>query len=276
MEINQEQKVGKESTNIQVGNISVGLDYNDVKSICKDIYSSELNKLAIEAVEIAESRLKEFIDEYIKKLSNEKIYDLDEIRNPDVQFLIYEAQNGYIRSGSKSLLETLVTILSERVKSTNNDLLNLHYNEAIKLIPRMTSEQIDLITLVFLIRYTKNSSVKDSNTLKNYLETYIIPFTRIEKITEGKIRYLITLGCGNVLLGEKLEVYLEKNYNIFPQNVNVKEYILNIVPEMDRVFDLWNNNNLLYCFDLTSVSMIIACINIRIKLGVIFNVYNWI
>ena len=108
-----------------------------------------------------------------------------------------------------------------------------------------------------------------------YLKEYIIPFSNIDIPKESSLRYMSYLGCGEILVGAKLEELLIENYkDILPKN-NLKEYIIELVPEMNKVFDIWNNSQL-YCFDLTSVGMTIGNANMKFKTGINIDLSVWI
>ncbi|WP_419742414.1 LPO_1073/Vpar_1526 family protein [Paraclostridium dentum] len=275
--IKQEQKGGKESTNIQVANVNnfQGIGYNDVKCICRDLFEQNFITLKNEALEVVQERIEIFNNKYIDKLIDEKIENISELKKPDMQFVLYEAQKSYARNGGNNLLEILVSILAERTKESNESLLNLNYNEALTIIPKITSEQMDLLTLVFLLRYTCNNSVKCEETLKSYLKTYILPFSDISNIKNSTLKYMTYLGCGNVLVGDKLELILSKTYPEVFENKNIKQYMINLVPEIGKVFGIWDGSEL-HCFDLTSIGILIGHANLKMKTGINPNLSIWI
>lgn len=275
--IKQDQKGGKESTNIQVGTVNnyQGLGFNDVKCICEYLIEENLIRFKNEAEETARNRMEQFIKKYIDELIKNKVENLNELKNPDMQYVLYEAEKGYIRCGDSELLDILVKILVDRTKETEESLIRLNLNESLNIVTKLTSEQRDMLTLVSVLRYTKNNSVVSKDSLATYLKEYIIPFSNIDIPKESSLRYMSYLGCGEILVGAKLEELLIENYkDILPKN-NLKEYIIELVPEMNKVFDIWNNSQL-YCFDLTSVGMTIGNANMKFKTGINIDLSVWI
>lgn len=275
--IKQDQKGGKESTNIQVGTVNnyQGLGYSDVKCICKDLFEENFIRLKNEAEETAKSRIEEFIQKLIDELIKNKVENLIELRNPDMQYVLYEAEKGYVRCGDRELLDILVNILVDRTKETEESLIRLNFNESLNIISKLTSEQRDILTLSLIIRYSKDNNVINEQTLVDYLRRYIVPFSNIDIPKTSSLKYMSYLGCGNILIGKKLEEILIRRYkDILPEN-NLKEYIIGLVPEMDKVFDIWNNSEL-YCLDLTSVGMVIGNANMTFRIGVKHDLSIWI
>ena len=58
-------------------------------------------------------------------------------------------------------------------------------------------------------------------------------------------------------------------------DVEVKEYLLNLRPDLNSLFDVWENSHV-KSLTLTSVGIAIAHANIQRKIGEQFNLSIWI
>lgn len=263
------------NNNLNISQVNCGLRYEDVKEICLDLFKSNFITLKQEAYEMVEQRINTFINEYIERLKSEKIDNLSELRNPDMQYMLYECQKSYARYGDEDLLHKLLFLMVERIKANEKNMIQLNLNEAASVIPKMTSKQINLITLLYIIKYTLWMNIDSINLVGN-IKRYWVPFIIEEEVKKSDYQYLEYLGCGNVLVGDKLEEILKKNYsNAFSGIDNIKEYIIELIPEMKQLFQLWNETDLFSC-NLTTVGLTIGWSNIATKIGEKWDLNIWI
>lgn len=275
-DITQEQKGGKESTNVQIAQVTCGLSYADVKEICLDLFRSNFLEMKDEALNKVEERLEHFTDKYIERLEQRRITKIDELKNPDMQYILFKGQKSYARYGDEELLNGLLELLLERVQTTEKNMIQLNLNEAICTLPKLTKAHINLITLAYLIRYTINNNLKNKNDFIEHISRFIVPFIPKEAIKQSDFQYLTYVGCGNVLVGDNLEEHLNKVYShIFSDTNNIKGQLIESISEINELFEVWDTT-WLHCLELTSVGITIAWSNIINKLGVKLDLNVWI
>lgn len=83
--------------------------------------------------------------------------DPDKFKDPDVQFTLNDAVRETAKRGDAANIDLLVNLIFERVSKDNSDLLDLTCSEAIKIVPRLTRPQIDLLSVVLLLYFEYNS-----------------------------------------------------------------------------------------------------------------------
>lgn len=149
-----ESKVnGDNNTIVQIN----GISYSEAKEICKDIVTAELNNYKKEAQQIAIQRQQTLTNRFIDILNEKNVTDkqvLDELKNPDMQFCLREAQIAYMRHGTNELENVLSNILADRLVENDRTTLQIALSEAIKTAPLLLPEHLDILSLAFIFRYT--------------------------------------------------------------------------------------------------------------------------
>lgn len=210
----------REVTN-QIGQVNIqhGLTYSEAK----DLVSSVVDQKLIAFTDEAESTYIQRRDEF-KKLFTEKIKDLPEaeiskLREPDTQFTLMEAAKISGRKQSEELRNLLANLVVSRIKNDNSgkeELKNIVYNEAISTINKLTIDQLKIITLCYLLRYTSNNRIISWDTFKNSLNTHIKPFLGF-KNTNAEFQHIEYAGCGSIGIGgwDILNIYRQQYSFLF-------------------------------------------------------------
>ena len=269
---------GNDSTNVQ-GRDHVTLNQTnnygvlagEARQIAMDVFKANFFELSQNAHEIALRRAEELTDQLIEKLKNEKQSILEEIKNPDMQYAIFEAQKSYVRLGDKELMDLLVDLLVKRTTEQNNTFFKLTLNEALTVIPKLTKKQIDILSVIYMIKYLNYNVpiqfIHYYQTAKHFLDGTI-------DIPENQIFYqhLQYSGCISISIGSLSfkDALVHKLPYVFSGDADKKLLEITVDhPEMIHLERKWDNTKLCNS-SLTSVGIIIAMININKKLG-----YNW-
>ncbi|EOU1649694.1 LPO_1073/Vpar_1526 family protein [Clostridium perfringens] len=267
---------GNMTNNIQI--VSAGLSYTDVKNICLDLFRENFINMKREANTTIEERIEEFTEAYIGRIKNLKSEVVEELKNPDMQYILYEGQKGYALNGNEELLERLIFLLSERTQKPQKDLIQLNLDEAITIVHKITEKQHNLLTIAFLIGKSTWEDINDLDELVLRFKEQVIPFIPCEKNIANDLKYLEYLGCGNLLIGDKLEKILKLNYpNIFKDKASedIKTDIINKYPEMKKLFDLWNDTGL-KTYTLTTVGITLGWVNYSNKFKITVDLGIWL
>lgn len=211
----QTSKSGDNSTTVQaeIINIQQGLTYVDVKTIALDIFNSNFLQLSKEALNTATQRAEEITNNFILRLQEDKPSSLESVKDPGFQNALYEAQKSYAKTGDKDMADVLVDVLVDRVEHQERNLKQIVLDESISVIPKLTSSQLDTLTLVFLLKYSVNYGINNFETLKKYLETNIEPFTENLSKEHSHYQHLEFAGCGSISIGSKnIEDIFKDNY----------------------------------------------------------------
>ncbi len=209
--LEQKQGFGNTGTQVGVQNNYYGLSPQEACKMAMELFYDNFPKLQEEANALVKKRVKILMDEIAVQLCKKNITDMSPLAEPDVQYAVYEAQKGYARFATADLLKTLSSLISERVKQDDGELcLKVAIDQAISIAPMLSEDNLNYLSLLFIIKHTKNSEVVDIPSLQAWLSYLDNAFP----ITSGNSKlHLETLGCLRLALGNSCKI-LSKNYQI--------------------------------------------------------------
>jgi hypothetical protein len=213
----QEQNVAEGGTAIQAGRdvtiTRTGLTYAEVRDVALDVFRANFYELAGVAKETARARAEEITEGFLSKLQKENPAGLEKSDDPDFQYALFTVQKEYARNGDKDLGDLLVDLLVDRSKQEQRDILQIVLNESLSTAPKLTENQLAVLAVIFLFKYTQNLSVGNHQMLGEYFDKQVSPF--ISKVVKNMACYqhLEFCGCGAIGLGaSNLESILGKTY----------------------------------------------------------------
>jgi len=208
-----------EEVKAQIGqvNIQQRLTYSEAKDLIVSVVGQKLIAFENEAKAIYNVRVNEF-----KNLLTDKIKDLPEeeiakLREPDSQLTLIEAAKISGRKQNDELRNLLANLVVSRIKNDKTgkeELKNIVYNEAISTINKLTIDQLKIITLCYLLKYTSYSGIVSWDTFKNYLNTHIKPFLDF-KNTNAEFQHIEYAGCGSIGISSRDLINIHKQQYSF-------------------------------------------------------------
>jgi hypothetical protein len=313
-QIKMSQENDKSSFPIQIGHADIhisDLTEEDVKRISLKTFEENFQKVAVQEVQKKiEQKINTFGEQLVEHLKEKGINNFDELKSIDMQYILYRAQMGYVRTDEDSIQELIIKLISERMDNNNKSIIKLHLDEAIEIIPRLTASQIDSLAFKFIVTRVQIKEFTESYDEKEFQEIfteyvkYLLPLLNIKKPTHADIGYLTYLGCiegtsdylqfgakfirsyPNLLkaidktahLGLELMLYDDDKINIELSNGeirNIKELFIELEPNMAQIFDLYNSTDL-PAVVLTTVGVIIGIFGYMDKTGQKLNLETWI
>lgn len=220
----QKQESGDSSTNLQAESATInnvtnnnGITYSDAKEIALDVFNANFPRLRAEAAATAQERAEEVTEKFFKKLHERNPEAIKEFEQPAMQDALFTVQKQYAKSGDQDLGDLLVDILVDRAAEPKRNMLQIVLDESLTVAPKLTIDQLDTITLNFLLALTRRMALPRYTDLINHFIKRIGPF--IEGLTSEKTDYnhIEYLGCGHVRAGDygQLENNLRQNYQVF-------------------------------------------------------------
>lgn len=213
----QNQSSGNNSFNIQSkGNVTVnqsGATYTEIREIALDVFKANFMVSTGSSKKTANKRAEHITEEFLGRLQEENPSGLGAAEEPDFQDALFTVQKEYAKSGDAKLGDILVDLLINRSKEQHRSLIQLVLNEAIKTAPKLTQEQLAILSVIFLLRYTAQLNITCLESLGDYLDKYIQQ--QIPHLNRGDAYYqhLQYAGCGNIELGSvKLSRIWESRY----------------------------------------------------------------
>ena len=195
----QEQLGGENSTNIQANTVNInGVTIEQVRQIALDVFKSNALELAGIAKDTASARAEQITERFLKELSEKNPITLQSASDPDFQYTMFDAQKAFARSGDESLEDILVSLLSSRASEPVRNLKQVVLNEAIAVSSKLTSSNINTITLLFRIRHTVRYGLLTIEDFANLITNEVLPFFREMPEGESSYRYLDFTGVATV------------------------------------------------------------------------------
>jgi hypothetical protein len=223
----QQQKVGEGSTAIQAaGNVTItntGITLSEALEVAMDVWQANFYKLAGVAKETARARAEEITEEIFSKLQKEHPAGLERAREPDFLYDAYTVQEQYARCGDKDLGDLLVDLLVDRSKQAQRNIMQIVLSESLRTAPKLTENQLAVLAVVFLFRYTQSLTIANHAKLGEYFDKFARPFVSKVVKNEACYQHLQFCGCGSIGIGLG-ERHLETLLGTFYQGQFVKGF----------------------------------------------------
>lgn len=281
MEISN-QKSGDNSTNLQAsGDIIVNNNtsvFYSIEELSRELLGSVFGELPEETKEkIKENQKSYFIvlSENLKKIVKDNSEVKKVLDSPDFQYISKKASISASRSSSSDLHKNLSLLIIQRVNFDNQDLKRIVYNEAISTIEKLTTDQLKILTLCFLLKKTKLNGLNNLDQFKQYLEQRIKPFIDFKR-TIAEFEHLDYARCASISIASHDIVGLFKeNYpDIFKETDNPEELLAGN-DTAKKLISAWKETQI-QNMTLTSVGIVIASTFYEQTTGDRMNIDIWI
>lgn len=130
--------------------------------------------------------------------------------SPDFQYISKTASISASRSSSVELHKNLSSLIVQRINNDDEDLKRIVYDEAISTINKLTLDQLKIITLCYLLRYTSYGGIVSWKAFKKYLDNHIKPFMGF-KNTNAEFQHIEYAGCGSLGIGSRNLINIYKH-----------------------------------------------------------------
>lgn len=191
----------QDSTIFQAGGnltINQGLRASDVLAIVKDVVSSELAIYSQNAEKKAEERLNQFSNSLVEQLAKQVSDKLDRFNEPSLQFAVRNAALSYVKSGKEADEKALVDLMIERVKVDEHTTKQKLIDQAIKIIPSLSSECLALLSLIVFRSLTLTGT---RVALERWIDSMNPVLDIIQNVTSLDIEYLTQADCVTAMQG---------------------------------------------------------------------------
>lgn len=200
-----EQNVNRSENVVQVaGNIEInnryGLAVHEVKELAQIFMRENFPVLREEAIAAAQANVQRFLGEFEHKLAqNIGRIDPNKFRDPDIQSSLNDAVLETAKKGTRSHSDLLAELVIERLNSASSDYVSLVVSEAIKVVPRLTPEQIGFLTFALFMTSTKVTSAKSLKDLQPLAIAVLLASQKSFGISESQKSHLSYTGCATML-----------------------------------------------------------------------------
>lgn len=257
--VEQKSNFGSETTQIAVQNNYYGLSPEKAAEMAIELFYQNFPKLEADAEKIVNKRVTELTVEILKNLKKCAITDISAFSDPDVQYILYEAQKNYARFGTENMLFSLSQLITNRIKSNEGSMrLKVTIDKAIEAVPLLNEGQLDLLSLIFFSSRAVNSNIHTVDELKVYLDKISYVFRNADF---SSFSYLYVLGC--------LQFSIHDPIRFYARGYHIKENAIeSICPEIiKKTFG---------DYSVSDVGITIAVINAELKLEQKFDLTVWV
>ncbi|KXU86520.1 hypothetical protein CI15_18965 [Paraburkholderia monticola] len=210
----QDQQGGDNAINAQAGRdvIVQGVTYTEARQIAVDVYRANALELQGIAQRIASERAEHLVDQFLQKMQANGFERIEQAANPDFQHTLFEAQKAYARTGDEVTEAVLVDLLAARAGESSRSLRQIVLTEAVTAVSRLTPSQIDLVTLMFMLRHcTTNGLLHRQQILLPIAQTLSLTYALPE--TNTAYSYLVYAGVAtNTVMQANLQTVLKHSY----------------------------------------------------------------
>ncbi|MDD4036542.1 MAG: hypothetical protein PHS45_04395 [Bacilli bacterium] len=230
-----------------------GLGFNEVERLTTLVIKEQLPKMIeVEAKRVFEDRISDFkktIEPMVQQLKESEIKQLIE---PDTQFMLREAANTSGRRTEKDIRSVLAHLVVKRIKSDSicpgESIKDIVFNEAVTTVGKMTSDQLKIITLCYILKYTKRLGVSNWDNINDIFEKSIKPFIDF-KNTQTEFQHIEYVGAGSIsALGSDFCDSFSKEYGfVFNKDIS-KEKIESIDMDINIKNNIFLIENEIYKF----------------------------
>lgn len=268
----QSQEGGDSSLNIQAqGNVSFGLDYSETRQVAMDVFRANFLELRDEAATLAFQRAEALINGFLQQAAADGLTEIPEGKNPDFQYALFSAQKEYARSGDEDLGELLVQLLVDRTKVRERDLQQIVLNESMAVAPKLTPDQLDALSLIFVLKYSVNKRVSSLPLLYEYLDQLVLPFVAGASRKQAAYQHLEFAGCGTIAVTQtEAHAPFAVNYpGLFSQGFTQEELeaVMTLTPEhqSDLFTRCLHNDALLQVNAIRDETTNVVCLDLGIE-----------
>jgi hypothetical protein len=269
----QEQTTESGATALQAGrDINIhGLSVSEVRELCILFLRDNFPKLREEAKQIAEEQVRVFATNLEVRLANDAAsIALEKFREPDVQAAINDAVQASARRGAAANPNVLSTLISERVAKHTNDYKDMVLSEAVHVVPRLTGQQIALLSFVHSVRsmiYQGLPNISGLEQVGRVALTFSSSSFGLSDSQKQHLQYAGAASVNNILGGDIFDIQRQEyKYLGFDDPAAFKAAVAAEAPSYMRLLEQYTADNL-FAINLTSVGQAIALANISNFIG---------
>jgi hypothetical protein len=269
----QQQTTESGSTAIQAGrDINIqGLSVSEVRELCTLFLRDNFPQLREEAKKAAEEHVRAFANSLESRLAdNAASIAFEKFKEPDVQATINDAVQASARKGNNANPTVLSTLILERVAKNTNSYKDIVLSEAVHIVPKLTGQQIALLSLVHSVRSMVYQGLPNIAALEvkgKVAMAYSYAGFGLSESQKQHLQYAGAASVNNLLGGDIFDIQTQEyEYFGIADGDTFKKELTTNAPSYLKLLNQFSNDNL-FAVHLTSVGQAIALANISNFIG---------
>ncbi|WP_323142803.1 LPO_1073/Vpar_1526 family protein [Massilia phyllosphaerae] len=168
----------------------------EVRALASDTFKADFVKMLGMAEAIAEARANKVLEAFIDRVERVNPSALRYANDPDFRYTLYTAQKTAARTDNSGLHDLLVELLVQRTFEAPRSLIQLVLNESIEVVQRISTSQINTLSLAFVILTLRFASVASFDTFLKTMDVYVEPLLSDVAGSKASLSHLEYAGCG--------------------------------------------------------------------------------
>jgi hypothetical protein len=248
-----------------------GMDYTNVKQLCLDLIHENFPKLQAEAMQQVNANVLLLADELKSAIQN-RAPELQQskLSEPDVQATLNEAVQGAAKKGKKADLKLLAELVVARLSGSNSDLLDITIDEAIKLVPKLTRHQLNIICRIhYIANITYGHPALSFAMLNDLARKIALTFPVEQDVSIANMQYMAGVGVldFNPMFGRNAYELQYSTYKaLAPSQEEFTSTVKANAPDLDLLIS-WYEKGRLGSANLNSFGQAIAIMGLSRALG---------
>lgn len=277
----QRQKVGENSTAIQAGgDVNIGMKYTEVKDLVILLFEQNFPKLAESAAEKALQNIKEYIGNLENRLHEDaNKVDFSKFSDPNIQYLLNSTIQNYARKGNSINMDFLMDAFLLVVNKESTSLLDIVSEQVIAVLPKMTKDCIDILTVVHYVYAIKIDALPSIEMSESYSKKVYDSLNSSEAYNSQTVSYLVSLGAfTHGVFARDPYKGVGNQYQEFSSEMEEnewKETIQSNCPYLSKLIELIQTRHL-SAFHLTPMGQLIALMNLKSILHMDIDYKIWV
>lgn len=177
-----------------------GLTAEEVRAVANDAFRAEFYRFLDHAGDIATARAQKVLENYLDRIQKEQPASLEQANDPAFRYALLNAQKAHAISGDENLEPLLVELLVERTAEAKRSLRQIVISEALEVIGKLTDEQIQTLSIAFLIHRGRSENVLSFENWLLVMDQFVAPLLPIHELSDTSFSHLEFVGCGTVSL----------------------------------------------------------------------------
>jgi hypothetical protein len=267
----QQQRIQKHAVGIQGGrdvevghltiNNTTGISVADVKDECLLLFNENFPRLREEAIAAARSNVDKLIPLMEKNIrSNIERIDLGRLADPDILASLNDAVQATARKGAALDLDLLSELVVTRLRTDSSDFLSVVAEEAIRVLPRLTSSQLAFLALSIGLSVRRTDPPITSTSELEENGKVLLPFVQKGfKLSKSEKLHMISLGVAinQIYAYEGKWATLASKFAFLSAVHNPEQIVRAEAPTYSLILDQYKDVERL---ELTAVGRFLGCI----------------
>ncbi|OWJ91099.1 hypothetical protein B6S59_25340 [Pseudomonas sp. A46] len=245
----QSQDVQGEGTAIQAGRDVHyhGLQVAEVRELTEIFLERQLPALRAEAVKAMRENAQELVEKIVTRLATNPNVSQEAFAKPDAQVCFNEALKAGAEKGDQIDMDMLADMVVGRLESDDDPLIKLIYEDAVKVLPRLTAAHVAFLGYLTWMRTVTHTNMQTLQQFEHISRGLVAAFSSGFELSLANKEYLVSVGVitiNHVSDADNSFGSLREKYSCVPET---KDQLAEQAPSLHRLIDVWGKGQFPMC-----------------------------